>query len=95
MIRFEGRLELTQSPAESFDHLADMAELHRWNPNVRSSVRVSGDRFEVGSTYESTIVRGPVRMTAHSTLVAISMGSLVRYEGSIAGFWSADWITFE
>ena len=65
-----------------FELLADMAELHRWNPNVRSSQRVSGDRLEEGSEYESIIVRGPVRMTARSVLVAAEPSQAVRYEGS-------------
>ena len=78
-----------------FELLADMAELHRWNPNVRSSQRVSGDRLEEGSEYESIIVRGPVRMTARSVLVAAEPSQAVRYEGSIGGFWTIDSLTFQ
>ena len=95
MIGFEGHLDVAQSPSEAFELLADMAELHQWNPNVRSSARVGGERLERGSTYQSIIVRGPVRMKAHSTLVEVEPAKLVRYEGTIAGFWSADWMTFE
>ena len=95
MIGFEGHLDVAQSPSEAFELLADLAELHRWNPNVRSSARVGGERLEPGSSYESVIVRGPVRMTARSTLVDVVPGTLVRYEGTIAGFWSVDWLTFE
>lgn len=95
MISFVGRLEVPLDPSEVFDRLADMAELHRWNPNVKASRRLSGDRLEVGSTYQSTIVRGPIRMNALSTLKQVAPGSMVRYEGTIAGFSSADWLTFE
>jgi len=95
MIGFTGQLEVDGPPAAVFELLADMAELHQWNPNVRSSQRISGNRFEPGSRYESTIARGPVRMTARSELVAVEPGRKVQYEGSIAGFWSVDSLTFE
>jgi hypothetical protein len=62
---------------------------------VRSSRRISGDRFEQGSRYESTIARGPVRMTARSELVLVAPGRKIQYEGSIGGFWSVDSLTFE
>jgi len=95
VIRFTGKLDVDEPPAAVFELLADMAELHRWNPSVRSSQRISGDRFEPGSRYESTIVRGPIRMTAHSELVVVEPDRKVQYEGSIAGFWSVDSLTFE
>jgi len=78
-----------------FELLADMVELHRWNPNVRASRRISGDRFAAGSRYESIIARGPIRMTARSELVAVEPGRKVEYEGSIGWFWSVDSLTFE
>ncbi len=95
MIRFTGQLEVDLPPAAVFELLADMAELDRWNPNVRSSQRVSGDRFGRGSRYESTIVRGLMRMTAHSELVVVEPNRKVQYEGSIGGFWSVDSLTVE
>ncbi len=95
MIEFTGQLEVDELPAAVFELLADMAELHQWNPNVRSSQRITGDRFEPGSRYESTIARGPMRMTARSELVTVEPGRKVQYEGSIAGFWSIDSLTFE
>ncbi|MBT8199907.1 MAG: SRPBCC family protein [Acidimicrobiia bacterium] len=95
MIRFIGQLEVDDPPAYVFDLLADMSVLHHWNPNVRTSRRVSGERFEPGSRYESTIARGPVRMTARSELVTVDPGRKVEYEGSILWFWSVDWLTFE
>ena len=95
MIGFTGQLEVDGPPATMFELLADMAELHQWNPNVRSSQRISGNRFESGSRYESTIARGPIRMTARSELVTVKQGRKVQYEGSIAGFWSVDSLTFE
>jgi hypothetical protein len=60
-----------------FEQLADMAELSRWNPNVTASQRTSGHRLAVGSTYVSTIRRGPLRMVAHSTLTAVELGRSV------------------
>lgn len=95
MIEFSADLMSARSPSDAFDHLADMAQLDRWNPNVTASRRTSGDRLAVGSTYRSTIRRGLIRMTAKSTLVAVEPGRSVRYEGSIAGFWSIDALTFE
>ena len=95
VIRFNGRLEVDRSPGEVFALLADMATLDRWNPNVRDSRRVSGGRLEPGSRYESTIVRGPLRMTARSLLVKAEPGRSVQYEGTIGGFWSVDSLTFE
>lgn len=95
MIVFTGQLEVDKPPASVFQLLADMAALHRWNPNVRSSQRVSGDRLEQGSRYESTIARGPVRMTARSELLVVQPDRKVQYEGSIGGFWSVDTLTFE
>ena len=95
MISFEGHLDVEPEPAVVFDLLADMSELHRWNPNVRTSRRVSGNRLELGSKYESVIARGPMRMTAKSELVAVDAGRMVRYEGTIAAFWSVDSLTFE
>lgn len=95
LIGFTGQLEVGGPPAAVFDLLADMAELHQWNPNVRSSRRISGDRFEVGSRYRSTIAHGPMRMTAQSELVTVEPGRKVQYEGSIAAFWSVDLLTFE
>ncbi len=95
MIEFTGQLKVDEPPAAVFELLADMGKLHEWNPNVRSSQRISGDRFEPGSRYESIIARGPMRMTARSELVAVEVGRKVQYEGSIAGFWSVDSLTFE
>ncbi len=95
MITFAGQLEVAAPPAAVFRLLADMADLHRWNPNVRDSQRISGDRLEPGSRYESTIARGPLRFTARSELVAVEQGRSVRYEGTIGGFWSVDTLTFE
>lgn len=95
MIGFTAHLEVDEPPAVVFQLLADMAELHRWNPNVRTSQRTSGKRLEPGSRYESTIARGPIRMTARSELVAVEFGRRVQYEGSIAAFWSVDALTFE
>lgn len=95
MIEFKGEIRVDESPAAVFELLADMGELCEWNPNVRSSRRISGDRFEAGSRYESIIARGPMRMTARSELVTVNLGRKVQYEGSIAGFWSVDSLTFE
>ena len=95
MIEFTGQLEVDEPPAAVFELLADMAELQRWNPNVRSSQRISGNRLEPGSRYESTVARGPMRMTARSELVTVEPSRKVQYEGSIAGFWSVDSLTFE
>lgn len=95
MIAFTRHLEVDCAPGVAFELLADMAELHRWNPNVRTSRRISGDRFAPGSKYESIIARGPVRMTARSELVTFRPGRKVEYEGSIAWFWSIDSLTFE
>lgn len=95
MISFTGTLDTDQALGAAFELLSDMADLHRWNPNVAASERISGDRLEQGSKYESTIVRGPMRMTARSELVEVEAGRRVQYEGSIAGFWSVDSLTFE
>ena len=95
MIEFTGRLEVDRPAHAVFELLADMAELHRWNPNVLSSRRSSGQRLEPGSTYESTIARGPLRLTARSRLTSVKPGRGVRYEGSIGGFWSVDSLTFQ
>ena len=83
MIRFTGQLVVDDPPAAVFELLADMAELDRWNPNARASRRISGDRFEPGSTYESAIAGGPIRMTAKSELVAVELFRIVQYEGSL------------
>lgn len=95
MIRFTGELEVECTPAYAFERLADMTELDLWNPNVTSSRRIEGGRLEPGSRYESVIVRGPIRMTAESTLVEVEPGLRVRYEGSISIFWSVDELRFE
>lgn len=95
MIGFIGHLDVDQPPEQVFELLADMAELHRWNPNVSDSRRASGGRLEPGSRYESIIARGPVRMTAHSELKAVELDRMVRYEASIGPFWSIDSLTFQ
>jgi hypothetical protein len=95
VIAFTGQFEVDQAPVVVFELLADMAELHRWNPNVRMSRRISGDRLSPGSKYESIIARGPIRMVARSELVTVEPGWRVQYEGWIGGFWSVDSLTFE
>ena len=95
MIEFTGHLDVAHPPRIVFEQLADMAELSRWNPNVTSSERTSGDRFAVGSTYLSTIRRGPLQMVARSTLTAVEPGRSVTYEGPISGMWSVDSLHFE
>lgn len=95
MIAFTGHLDVERPPGVAFDKLADMGELQRWNPNVRTSRRIGGDRFAPGSKYESIIARGPLRMTARSALVEVELDHKVVYEGSIAWFWSVDSLTFE
>lgn len=95
MIAFTDHLDVELPPDVVFERLADMSELDRWNPNVTSSRRSDGERLTVGSTYVSTIRRGPLRMTAHSTLVHVEPGRSVTYEGSISGMWSVDSLTFE
>jgi hypothetical protein len=95
VIAFTGHLDVGLPPDAVFARLADMTELDRWNPNVTASRRTSGDRLVVGSTYLSTIRRGPLRMTARSTLAKVEPGRSVTYEGSISGLWSVDTLTFE
>lgn len=95
VISFTGHLDVALPPEVVFERLADMSELHRWNPNVTNSRRTGGDRLVVGSTYLSTIKRGPLRMTARSTLTEVELGRSVSYEGSISGLWSVDSLTFE
>ena len=95
MIEFTGHLEVDEPPDEVFELLADMAVLDQWNPSVRNSRRTSGDHLEPGSRYESTIARGPLRMIARSLLAEVEPSRRVQYEGSIAGFWSVDSLTFE
>ena len=95
VISFTGSLKVDRPPGVVFALLSDMAELHQWNPNVTGSRRTAGDRLEPGSRYESTIARGPIRMTAHSELVAVEPDKKVTYEGSIGRFWSVDSLTFE
>jgi carbon monoxide dehydrogenase subunit G len=95
VIEFTGHLDVAHPPRIVFEQLADMAKLSRWNPNVTASQRTSGDRFAVGSTYLSTIRRGPLRMVARSTLTAVEPGRSVTYEGSISGMWSVDSLGFE
>lgn len=95
VIAFTGHLDVALPPDVVFAKLADMAELYRWNPNVTASGRTGGDRLTPGSTYVSTIRRGPLRMTARSTLTAVEPGEMVTYEGSIWGLWSVDSLTFE
>lgn len=95
MITFTRAIELPVLPGVAFEKLADMAELHRWNPSVVASRRTAGERFVVGSTYESVLRRGPIRVTVQSTLTAVEPGRSVTYEGSIAGFWSVDSLEFE
>lgn len=95
MIEFTGHLEVDEPPDAAFYLLADMAVLDQWNPSVRTSRRTSGGLLERGSRYESIITRGPLRMTARSLLAEVEPGRRVQYEGSIAGFWSVDSLTFE
>lgn len=95
MIEYTGHLDVPLTHDVVFEKLADMTELDRWNPNVTTSRRTSGDRLVVGSTYVSTIQRGPLRMTAVSTLTAVDLGRSVTYEGSISGMWSVDSLGFE
>jgi len=95
VIAFTGQLEVDRPQVVVFELLADMAELHRWDPNVRKSRRISGDRLAPGSKYESIIARGPVRMTARSELVTVEPNQKVEYAGSISWFWSIDSLTFE
>lgn len=94
IIRFTGSCAVSRPVEAVFDALADMAELHRWNPNVTSSSRLTGARLEVGSTYESVIRRGPLRLVAASTLTAIEPPHAVEYQGTIGSFWSIDRLTF-
>lgn len=95
VISFVGQIEVDIPPGDVFELLADMAELDRWNPNVRRSRRISGDRLVPGSKYESTIARGPFRLKARSELVKMEMGREVEYEGLIGWFWSVDSLSFE
>ncbi|MBT8208266.1 MAG: SRPBCC family protein [Acidimicrobiia bacterium] len=94
MITFIETIEVPLPVGDVFERLADMAELHRWNPSVTASRRTGGERFGVGSTYESTLRRGPIRVNVCSTLTGVEPGRSVTYEGSIAGFWSIDTLEF-
>ena len=95
MIGFTHTLEVACTPEYAFGRLADMTHLDQWNPNVTRSRRIEGEPLETGSRYESTIVRGPIRMKAESTLVAVELGRFVRYEGAISMFWSMDELRFD
>ena len=94
MIGFSQQIEVRGAPHVVFELLGDMNDLDRWNPSVSSSRRTQGDRWELGSRYESTVANGLVKMTAKSMLVAIELGRTVRYEGPIGPFWSVDTLTF-
>ena len=95
MIRFAGHFDFELDPADAFERLADMADLDAWNPSVATSRRVSGGRLEPRSRYESTLARGPLRMSARSTLIEVDAGRRVRYEGSIGVLWSVDELRFD
>lgn len=95
MLRFLGELDVDLPPKAAYGRLADMAQLDRWNPNVDDSERIGGEHLAVGSTYRSTVVNGPVRMTARSELMRVEPGRFVEYEGSIGPFWSVDSLSFE
>ncbi len=95
MIGFDETISVPAPPRHAFDQLADMAELARWNPTVVTSRRLRGEKFAVGSTYECTLRRGPLRMTALSELTRVEPGRSVTYEGTISGFWSVDTLIFE
>ena len=94
MIGFSHQVEIRQPPFHVFEMLADMDDLDKWNPSVASSKRTHGNYLELNSKYESTLTRGPVKMTASSTLVAVEAGRTVRYEGPIGPFWSVDTLVF-
>lgn len=95
MISFTGHLETSVEELRAFELLADMDQLDRWNPNVTESTRTSGERLAVGSTYRSTIRRGPLRFVARSELVEVDSGRSVTHAGSISVMWSVDSLRFE
>ncbi len=95
MIQFIGHLQVSRPPEEVFRALADMAVLSQWNPNVAESRLTEGEHLQVGSRYASEVVRGPIRLTARSVLVAVEPNHSVRYEGSIGSFWSIDSLIFQ
>jgi carbon monoxide dehydrogenase subunit G len=57
MVGFSQQIKVRQPPHRVFELLGDMNDLDRWNPGVSSSRRTRGDRWELGSRYESTIAR--------------------------------------
>lgn len=95
MIRFSQHLQTHHPPRDAFDMLADMADLHRWNPNVSTSRRTSGSGLDPGSTCEYTIAGPAVRLTGRARLVSVEPGGSICYEGRIGPMWSTDAITFQ
>lgn len=55
MARYTGSVSTSLSVAEAFAYMSDITRFAEWDPGIERAVRVGGEGFGVGATYDLTV----------------------------------------
>lgn len=69
MARYRTRVATPLAPADAFDYVADLTNFAEWDPGVRRSVQVTGERSELGAAYDVTVAAVPRDLTLRYEVV--------------------------
>ena len=95
MLSLKETIDVTCTPSEAFDYLADFTHIERWDPSVLTAHQVTGGLPQVGTQFRLRLLFGgrPVPMDYRITEMA-SPRRLV-LQGTGASFRAEDRITLE
>jgi carbon monoxide dehydrogenase subunit G len=95
MTRLHEEIETTLPPDVAFGFVADFANSERWDPGVRSSVRLDGGPVGVGATYKLEVKMGGRFAPMVYRVTDFEPGRRVVLAGEGSGVTAVDDIRFE
>jgi carbon monoxide dehydrogenase subunit G len=95
MTRLHEEIETTLPPDVAFGFVADFANSERWDPGVRSSVRLDSGPVGVGATYKLEVKMGGRFAPMEYCVTDFEPGRRVVLTGKGSGVSAVDEIQFE
>jgi carbon monoxide dehydrogenase subunit G len=95
MTRLHETIETTLSVDVAFPFIADFANSERWDPGVRSSVRLDEGPVAVGATYKLVVRMGGRFAPMEYRVTEIELGRRVVLAGKGSSVTAVDEIRFE
>ena len=95
MPRYTTAVRTPWSTERAFDYLSDLEHFADWDPGVKRSVLIAGDRAALGSSYDVTVAGVGRDMTLRYKIVAVDAPRRVEVRAETGSLLSIDVMTFE